>query len=163
LLYALSPNFTKQSADSMSNPRSPKDFKHDLNIFHMDKNASIIWNLFYAGGSSECAGSNSKMISKWLIGKSMEGCGFYLYFCTMLKFDWRDWGNSRTFSVRIGCLLLAESNTLDLPKTIQDSLTQIKAPTGLAAQEDPVVKLCLHTHAMLIFVLDSVDWAPLLR
>lgn len=55
---------SRKSADSMNNPRSPKDFKHDPNVFYMDKNASIIWDLFYAGGSSECATSNSKMISK---------------------------------------------------------------------------------------------------
>ena len=35
---------------------------------------------------------------------------------------------STIFSVRVGCLLLAESNSLDLPNTIQDSLAQIRPP-----------------------------------
>lgn len=43
-------------------PRSPKDFKHDLNVLAMDQNASVICGLFYAFGTSKCAGSNSKLI-----------------------------------------------------------------------------------------------------
>jgi len=68
----------------------------------MDQNASVIWGLFYAFGTSKCAGSNSKLIMvNWKecgwTGKSVEGRGFGLYFFTMSKFDWRDWGNPRTF------------------------------------------------------------------
>lgn len=47
----------------------------------------------------------------------------------MSKFAWRDWGYPRTFSVRTGCLLLAESNSQDLPNAIQDSLAQRRRRT----------------------------------
>lgn len=47
---------------------------------------------------------------------------------------------------------MAESSTLDLPNTIQDSLAPLRP---LGAQEDPVVKQGPQTHGILKFVLDS--------
>jgi hypothetical protein len=101
----------------------------------MDKNASIIWDLFYAFGTSKCAGANSKMIMvNW------KECGrqrFWSMFLYYVENCLKGLRKSTDILFRTGCLLLAESNSLGLSNTIQDSLAQIRLPQAQRRRRTP--------------------------